>query len=92
MPLFGPGRPVFKVRRSRAKFHVFVAVISELGMCRDCDNRVKIPRFCCGYFRLMCATRQESCENSAFSLRLFPACVCVSVYVCICVCVSVYVP
>ena len=33
VPLFGPGRPVFKVRRSRAKFHVFVAVISELGMC-----------------------------------------------------------
>ena len=55
------------------------------------DNCVKIPRFCCSYFQLMCVTQQESCENSAFSLRLFPACMCVClcmcVFVCVCVCV-----
>ena len=91
VPLFGPGGPVFKVRRSHAKFHMFVAVISKLGMCCativwkfrvfvaaisglcvQCDrSRVKIPRFRCGYFRLVC--------------------VCVCVYVCLCVCVCVCV-
>ena len=78
VPLFGPGGPVFKC----AQLFPF-----ELD---DATSRGKIPRFCCGYFRLMCvcdATRQESCENSAFSLRLFPACVCV----CVCVCVCMYV-
>ena len=112
VPLFGPGGPVFKVRRSRAKFHVFVAVISELGMCcativwkfrvfvaaisglcvRRDRSRVKIPRFRCGYFRLvcvcvcvcvclcvclcMCRDATQSCENSVFSLRLSPAYMC----------------
>ena len=58
----------------------------------DVTSRGKIPCFCCGYCRLMCvcdATRQESCENSAFSLRLFLACVCVCVCVCVYVCVYV---
>ena len=77
VPLFGPGGPVFKC----AQLFPF-----ELD---DATSRGKIPCFCCGYFWLMCvcnATRQESCENSAFSLRLFPACMCVCVCVCVCMC------
>ena len=32
--------------------------------------------------------RQELCENSAFLLQLFPACVCVYMYVCVYVCAA----
>ena len=103
VPLFGPGGPVFKVcavisvrtwmmQQVVGKFRVFVVAIAGLCVCatRRDRSRVKIPHFCCGYFRLVCvcvcmcvcmyvlrrATRQ-SCENSVLSLRLFPAFVCV---------------
>ena len=73
------------------KFRVFVAAISDLVcLCLGQAGRffkrsaescaifrvVKIPRFRCGYFRLMCARvlrRDRTCENSAFLLQLFPA-------------------
>ena len=74
------------------KFHVFVAAISGLYVCVSVyvcvcvcvcavtqHSHVKIPCFHCGYFQLMClcVTRQESCENSVFSLRLLsPAYMC----------------
>ena len=38
------------------KFRIFVAAIAGLCVCvTRCDrSRVKIPHFCCGYFRLVC--------------------------------------
>ena len=83
VPLFGPGRPVFKC----AQLFPF-----ELD---DATSRGKIPRFCCGYFRLVCVcvcmyvlrrAMRQSCENSVLSLRLFPA------YVCICLLCFVFGP
>ena len=53
--------------------------------CVCATMHVKILHFRCSYSRLMCvcvcvcATQQESCENSAFLLQLFPANVCVCV-------------
>ena len=77
VPLFGPGRLVFKV-------HMVISI--RTWMMQQVVGRFRI--FCCGYCQLMCvcdAMRQESCENSAFLLQLFLACVCV----CMCVCIYV---
>ena len=43
---------------------------------------MKIPHFRCGYFRTVCVCCvRQSCENSVFALRLFPACVVVLAFV-----------
>ena len=76
------------------KFHVFVAAISGLCVC--------VPVYVCICVCLcMCRDATQSCENSMFSLRLFPAYVSVccrscenSTFslrlfpVCICVCLD----
>ena len=53
----------------------------------DATSHGKIPHFCCGYFRLMCATQRD--RRVMWKFRIFVVAIS-GLCVCVCVCVCMY--